>query len=279
MRALVLSGGGAKGAWQAGVIERLLRTTRYDVLCGTSVGAIHAAFLAQHRLGDEAAAGTALIGWWRALRQRDVYRSWFLGPMAAAWKLSLYDAAPLATLLRRGLDPAKIATSGHRLRVGAVSLRTGCRRVWTEHDEDVVTGVLASASMPVAFQPVAINGDLYTDGGIADGTPLADAIEAGADTIDCVLLSPENPELPMRYRSALDVGKASLEVMLGEIERWDLRVAEMVNNEVAHGRTDRRRVRVRVLRPSKLLGDALDFSPTSVRERLALGSDDAAGWV
>jgi predicted acylesterase/phospholipase RssA len=52
VRALVLSGGGALGAYEAGVISILCETFDYDLVCGTSIGALNAAFVAQNRLGD-----------------------------------------------------------------------------------------------------------------------------------------------------------------------------------------------------------------------------------
>src|SRR6201991_884461 len=68
---IVLSGGGARGAYEAGVVAGIMEVLRpkrapFDVLCGTSVGALNAAYLASHaHLPDMNAAG--LISQWRAL--------------------------------------------------------------------------------------------------------------------------------------------------------------------------------------------------------------------
>src|SRR5262245_26576790 len=68
---IVLSGGGARGAYEAGVIAGIMevmrpRSARFDVLCGTSVGALNAAYLASHaHLPDMNAAG--LISQWQSL--------------------------------------------------------------------------------------------------------------------------------------------------------------------------------------------------------------------
>ena len=68
---IVLSGGGARGAYEAGVVAGIMEVLRprrapFDVLCGTSVGALNAAYLASHaHLPDMNAAG--LISQWQAL--------------------------------------------------------------------------------------------------------------------------------------------------------------------------------------------------------------------
>ncbi len=58
MRALVLSGGGAKGAYEVGALKYLLldKETQYDIICGVSVGALNASFLSMYPLGQEKVA-------------------------------------------------------------------------------------------------------------------------------------------------------------------------------------------------------------------------------
>jgi NTE family protein len=78
-RALVFSGGGARGAYEAGVVRYLLeelprrlgRPIRFDILCGTSVGAIHACFLAA-TAHEDAARGARLVEFWTSMRIEDV---------------------------------------------------------------------------------------------------------------------------------------------------------------------------------------------------------------
>lgn len=64
VKTLVLSGGGALGAYEAGVIEGLHRAGRfdYDLVCGTSIGALNAAFVAQHRFAELAATWHGIAG-------------------------------------------------------------------------------------------------------------------------------------------------------------------------------------------------------------------------
>src|SRR5712664_3334609 len=127
-RALVLSGGGAKGAYEAGALLQLMGEEKrdYDILCGTSVGAINAAYLAQTPLGSPGAAIDKLLDMWCAVGPEKVYKRWFpFGALSALWKPSVYDSRPLQDWIRSGLSPADIRTSGRKLRVVAVSLKTG----------------------------------------------------------------------------------------------------------------------------------------------------------
>jgi NTE family protein len=81
-RALVLSGGGARGAYEAGVLRflfealphRLGHAPRIDIVSGTSVGAIHACFVAATaHLGEE--RGLLLAGVWESLAVQELFGS------------------------------------------------------------------------------------------------------------------------------------------------------------------------------------------------------------
>lgn len=285
-RALVLSGGGAKGAFECGAIQYLLgdRCLRYDVLCGTSVGAINAAGLAQFVVGSEKAASDYLTRLWNEIDTKHVYEKWnFLGLVNVLWKTSVYSTQPLRRFISAHLDPKLVVASGKRLRVSAVSMHTGTRRVWDEKATGLVDGVLASSAMPLFFEPVKVDGDLYVDGGIRQTTPLVDAISCGALDIDVIVLDETYvegsfPEKP----SALDIGKRTLGTMLNEIESANLHVAALHNRllEAGVGDTEKSVLNVRVLRPAIPLGDVLDFSPDKVRREMLQGYEEAkaAAW-
>src|SRR5438067_12234831 len=100
-RALVLSGGGAKGSWQVGACHHLIaeRGLWFDVIAGVSAGAVNAATLAQAHDPDELATELEhLRSVWLGLRgSHDVYRRRWLGALGTvlARRASLYNAAPL----------------------------------------------------------------------------------------------------------------------------------------------------------------------------------------
>src|SRR3989440_11126379 len=116
-RALVLSGGGAKGSWQVGACQHLIveRGLWFDVIAGVSAGAVNAATLAQARDPDELAAELEhLRAVWLGLRgSRDVYRRRWLGALGTvlARRARLYNPPPPRPVLAGHLDPPRAAAS------------------------------------------------------------------------------------------------------------------------------------------------------------------------
>ncbi len=147
---LVLSGGGARAAYQVGALRAIAKllprsnAQPFPVICGTSAGAINAALLGTN--ADSFRRGVArLVRWWRKICVTDVYRADFFtlarhaarllgslggggrGPRGAP---TLLDNAPLARLLRAGTDLAQVQAhinSGrlHALGINATSYGTG----------------------------------------------------------------------------------------------------------------------------------------------------------
>lgn len=281
MKALVLSGGGSKGAYQAGALCHLLgeRQTSYDALCGVSVGSLNAAFLAQYQAGEEQVASIELSRLWESLDDSKVYKSWcFFGRLAALWKTSLYNSEPLQKLVRSSLDMKRVRASKKLLRVGAVGLSSGRFKLFDEQYVDVPSAVLASAAFPGMLCPIELEGELWTDGGVREITPLKAAIDLGATEIDVVVCSPENP--PMRIPgspSTLTVAERSIDLMGDEILSNDLKVALMYNKMVAAGyEAEKRHIDIRVIRPrSILIENSLDFTPRKLRDMYARGYLDA----
>ena len=158
---LVLSGGGARAAYQAGAlcaIARILGKRRmrpFSVISGTSAGAINAATLAIH--ADDFRRGVArLARWWRRIAVDDVYRAdfatlsshgmRFLAAMVGAGRApegaaSMLDNTPLGALLERALDMSRIAVhcaSGalSALAINATSYATGYAVAFFEGTDD-----------------------------------------------------------------------------------------------------------------------------------------------
>lgn len=279
MRALVLSGGGAKGAYQVGVLKRwLLEEGReYEIVCGVSVGALNAAALSQAKLWDPRKAYEYLDGVWNRVENEKIRRWWFGWWLAALWKPSVYDSTPLEKWVQSELDQNLIRASGRRVRVGAVNLETGEYVTATERRADFTKWVLASASFPAFFKPVSIEGTEWTDGGVRNVAPLGEAIREGATEIDVIMCS--NPEVPSKWkvsgRNALSHALRAVDLMSDEIVRGDLREAGL-KNELAELSGKYRNVRINVQQPNVILtDDSLDFSPEKVRVMRARGYNDA----
>ena len=291
MRALVLSGGGAKGAYQAGAIKYLMgeRGEHYDIFTGTSVGAINAAYLAMFSVGNELDAAKGLRNLWLDIDSSKIWEKWYWGllgllpavlPKWLGGKPSAYSTAPLRKLVGKYLKPKAVQASGKLLRIGAVDLDSGARRVWDERDPaHLVKAVLASSSFPMFFEPVEINGRLYTDAGVREVSPIEDAIKAGAREIHLISTGPAEVVGRFDRKSSLSLGRRVLGVMESEIERWDVKSVELYNAlyEAKHPKAiGKSHITLKVLRPDQdLMDNALDFNPTDIVTNMTRGFMDA----
>jgi NTE family protein len=281
MRALVLSGGGSKGAYEVGVLKHLLGDLRtdYDLFAGVSVGAINASYLAC--FADPEAAVSALEKLWAGMSNAKVYKNWFPPYISALWKPSVYDSSPLWKLIREELAifPAAVKASGKKLRIGSTGLDTGTYQIFDETFHDVPTAVLASSAFPALLTPVELDGQLWTDGGVKSTTPLKAAIQAGATDIDVVLCSPpgDGSEAFAGKTTALAVAARAIGLMSDQIEANDLVVCGLVNSLVDAGKAPGKvKVNLRIVRPTQILvQNPLDFGPTLLKAMTAQGYMDA----
>lgn len=294
MKALVLSGGGARGSYECGALKHLLgeRQEKYDIITGTSVGALNGAFVAMFSHGQEQMAARELENLWLAIDTSKVWKKWYWGmfgilpvvlPRWLGGKLSAYSTAPLQAMVERHLNATLIAGSGKKLRIGAVDLDSSRRSVWTEeHVQQIKKAVLASSSFPLFFEPIEIDGHLYTDAGVREICPISDAIDAGADEIHLITTGPEDVTSPLDRKSGLSLGIRVLDVMGSEIEHWDVKAVELYNAlyESRHPlATGKYHINMKVLRPKhKILDNSLDFSPELVRKNIELGLADARAF-
>jgi NTE family protein len=200
---LVFQGGGALGAYQAGVYEGLHEAgVEPDWLIGTSIGAINATIIAGNRPEDRL---MRLQEFWRRVEHSSTLETlstipwvgsslpnWntlaagiagFFRPNPLAfmgWHMPLaadaagyYSTAPLQQTLNELVDFSRIAECTPRLTVGAAKVRTSEMRYFDSRDMPLtVRHVMASGALPPAFPPIRIDGDLYWDGGILSNTPV-----------------------------------------------------------------------------------------------------------
>lgn len=227
--AVILSGGGARGAYEVGVLSYVLdgfarvrgAAPRIDILCGTSVGAINACFLAAH-LADATVGIRRLVDLWTEL---DLGRVLGFG-MRQALGLhrvvlgggpqtsGIFDVTPMTQLIEREIPWRAIARTlrhGHlsALSVSATEVSTGRTVIFMQTGPDgtlpttapprtVIRGsiigplhALASAAIPILFPPVRIGRELFMDGGVRQNTPIAPAIRLGATHVFAIGLSRE----------------------------------------------------------------------------------------
>lgn len=201
---LVLQGGGALGAYQAGAYAALSATGQEpDWVAGISIGAINAALICGNAPGNRVAA---LRNFWRRVSARLPAPIWDTGPLgrmlygeaaAAAVMatgvpgffkpryataflpdtpnaaISVYDTSPLRDTLLECVDFDYLNTQGPRLSVGAVDVETA-NFVYFDSAKTQITPehIMASGALPPGFAPVEIDGRSYWDGGLVSNTPL-----------------------------------------------------------------------------------------------------------
>lgn len=180
--AFVLSGGGSLGAVQVGMLEALEeRGIRPDLLVGTSVGAVNAAFLGGPASYTDRLP--ALADLWRGLRRRDLFvpdpRRWIDAALRSG--PSLFDAVAFRQLLETHLGYRDLAEARIPVHVVATDLISGTGRVLSSGD--AVSAVLASAAVPGLLPPVRRGGETLVDGGLGPHRSLAHADSLGVDEI------------------------------------------------------------------------------------------------
>ena len=226
--ALVLPGGGARGAYQVGVLAGLVERLpglEFPILSGMSVGAINTYYLAAHP-GPLQAAVAGLRDQWDGLTSDVVYRvrpsrlframvrwTWQglagrrRGPVAVR---GLADTKPLRAFLTEHVNPAGIATNiaYGRLRsvaLSTMSYTTGRSVTFVQGSTDTPTWqraqgtgvradltldhVMASAALPILFPAVRIGAEFFGDGSVRQTAPLAPALNLGARAIVAIGLT------------------------------------------------------------------------------------------
>lgn len=199
---LVFQGGGALGAYQAGVYHALQKSgIEPDWIIGTSIGAINASLIA----GNEPANRLhALQEFWHRMMRRSAWHldllptpftqslsyattlshgiPGFFEPNPAAFlghhiplgkdAAGFYSTAPLRKTLSDLIDTDCLNAARPRLTVGAAHVRTSSMRYFDSMHETIgFEHILASGALPPAFPAVRIDGELYWDGGILSNTP------------------------------------------------------------------------------------------------------------
>jgi len=291
-RALVLSGGGGRGAFQVGVLEHLESIGwKPDIIVGTSIGSMNAAVYAVGGIAQ-------LQQMWDSIRTRDMHRFFRLKP----WK-SVFDRAPWKRTLEKYAPEDQLAQIKTPIYMVATDITTGHPTVYTNGEKpDQNKGLyvkvpalrhehlLASSSIPYVYAPIGIEDNQHWDGAVMYNSPLRPAIDAEAHEILMVLLSPyhkleENDPRPMVQRSALPpmprglIGGAGYVLDLALIGTFENDFEELrkVNRRVRQGQgqhaPDHREVRCAVIAPDVWISplDIIRYGPKRSNELRAMG--------
>src|SRR5512132_151728 len=273
--ALVLSGGGAKGAYEAGVAAVFVeRGLPVRLVAGSSAGALNAAMIASGR-------ADRLEAMWRSVTREQVYSlrlPLFFAGFLPGWltllvlneSQALFDPAPLRELISASLDFEKIQASPIRLLVTATDLARREKRVF-DNRTVTVDVLMAAAAVPGLFPPVEVDGALLVDGGITGRAPILEALEADASLGRAVVVmsyaSTERGAAPTTMRRALE-------------ESFELSMIQQIRRDTELAQLRHPRVNVQLLTPSApLLLRPLDFDAEAMARLLALGRADALACI
>ncbi|HXN16494.1 MAG TPA: patatin-like phospholipase family protein [Usitatibacter sp.] len=238
---LVLAGGGARAAYQVGALQAIKemlpdpKVNPFQIICGTSAGAVNAGALAVHA-DDFARAVDNLLEVWRHFEPRHVYRSDFVGVSANSLRwvtgflfgaflknrhISLLDNRPLESLLSRRLDFGRIE---HNIRAGALdavaitcsgytsgqscSFFEGAEQFegWARSQRIGIKSrigvdhLMASSAIPFLFAPHKLNREFFGDGSMRQIAPVSPALHLGADRIIVVGTARIRNDTPERTR-------------------------------------------------------------------------------
>jgi NTE family protein len=285
-RALVLSGGGGRGAFQVGVLEELhARQWMPDIVVGTSIGSMNAAVYAAGGL-------PRLQFMWESIRTRDMQRLLRLPP----WH-SLYYRTPWKRTLEKYVPENELAQIKQPLYMVATDITTGHPTVYTNGEKPQRNKglyqrvlalnhahLLASSSIPYLYEPIAVEGNQHWDGAVMYNSPLRPAIDAEADEILMVLLSPyhkldETDPRAKVQRAALppqppgligSIGYVLDLALIGTFEN-DFEELRKINRRVRQGEGrhahDHREVRAAVIAPDDWITplDIIRYRPDRTR--------------
>jgi len=238
-RALVVSGGGSKGAYAVGVAKVLMKEAGidFDVICGTSTGGLVTPFLT---VGEVGLAET----FYTTVKTKDIltYRSAaqiLKGP-------SFADFGPLYEKLQEVIDAIGTAVLTSSTRMFLTTTRLQDRSSVFFHNLDAPPGteglnlekitdtttlrrvMLATASMPGFAEPVSIkdpDGNTYqhVDGGVRENTPLMVPIAMGVEEIYVILLSPQgSPILDKQYKTLPAVIGRTADALTTDVSEHDI---------------------------------------------------------
>ncbi len=249
--AVVLSGGGAKGAYEAGALLSIIRKTQdIHVMTGASIGAINAAVFAweYERTGDMLLAAETVKKLWMELDRLfnicgisvffKMLFSFLRTGSPFRFKSLVSNEAIIAKIKR--LIPMDVRISDIKkieLVINATCLTTGKTVAFTrDNDAYLYEAVLASSSIPIFFKTYLIDDNYYVDGGLFNNTPLRDAIMAKATDVFVVELKPKTKDLYLEtirdnqdYHNVAQVSSRLMELILDKIMYEDLKKARKTN--------------------------------------------------
>lgn len=302
-RALVLSGGSIKGAYEAGALKAIFEAGfKPEYVYGISVGNLNSTFITHEAAKQFIATGS--VDWLKVADE--LWKFWsteidepkklvkqkcnLLLLLSLNWGLifkkfdSILDTTPLQNLIKQHINPDVIKKSPVQLHVGAVNIYSGEIKYVDPQDPDFLDYVVASTAIPIMMPVKIINGMPYLDGGLRDVAPLGQAINVGADDIVCVCCQSEKLDnQTYNYRDLIVMVDKVMDIIVTEIVNNDVKMIQKINDLIeehnghgGHHHSKYRHIETTLIRPAtEIFLDIQKFTQVDIINLMNRGYQDA----
>ena len=292
-RALILSGGSIKGAFQAGAIKQVLKEGfKPDIIYGISVGSLNGSFMVNEtgkRLNnfDWRDIGKALVDFWKdnINKPSDLVKKKRFFKLAKELLFSRFNGIistePLQALVNRVLSVKHLRKSLVDYTAGAVDMISGKLDYFTKEDPNLIQGIIASTAIPLMMPISQIGSTPYYDGGLRDVAPLKNVIEKGAEEIVIILCQSEQLSSKNFHSGKLmHLVSRVMDIVVNEIVNNDIEKMKYINCLIPKNETHikngvhsgKKKIKFKIIRPKKELTVKIDkFRKRDIEQMIELG--------
>jgi len=299
-KALVLSGGSIKGAFQAGAIAEVFKSGFVpDAVYGTSVGSLNGGFLTE-RAGRAVAEGkspiwpeigSALEKFWleqvtsfkKIGRKRNIFELAY-GVLCDQFD-GFIDTKKLRELIHQELKVENLRQAPIGFSACAVNI-TNAEAVYAKpQDADIIDYIIASTAIPLTMPISMIGNQPFVDGGIREVAPLREAIKDGADEIMIIVCMPEDlGGASFNRKNVFELVERFMDIVENEIVNNDIRECDAINQFTPPDGvplTDgpfkgKRYIKLTIIRPDNPIAiDLENFTPEDIKNAISTGHSKA----
>lgn len=225
MKSIVLSGGGALGSFEAGFLFTIFDYVKFDNICGTSVGSLNGALLAQAYLENNR---NVIYDVWmnKIQKNKDVYTTNYFKIFTNSAPFSFN---PLKKIIKETISFDGLIAMEQTLRINTTDLGSGELKTFSNKDEDIyaeklLNALMASSSIPPVFPYVTINGNKYVDGGLRANIPIINILSEKDNDYALILISfRPNLKTEIKEYGLIETSMRAINILTNEVSRGDLR--------------------------------------------------------
>lgn len=250
MNAIVISGGGSKGAWAGGVAEYLHEDLNksWKIFAGSSTGSLLSFNLPSYDFEKLKSMYTGVtndsIFSVKPFKENGNIRLFNTLWRIIRKKLSIGEVNNLRKLVAKNfslLDYLNLRNSSNNVIISVANMTKGIPEFFSSKDKnyfgaeacylEFIDAIIASASVPIIAEPVNIQKNLYLDGGVLEHVPVKKVIELGATDIDIIVLRPEiYDDTNWKPKNVFDVLTRTIDLLQREVSFSDIAIAKLMSD-------------------------------------------------